>query len=563
MLSYIVSTPTIDVTLTKRNDKVTYLLVRMKYILTLAILFMYSVAYNQIVIQGQIKNYDGRSKVYYSPTVDGILAAFDNVSNEIQPNASGRFKITYENKGLSSTRIGFSGLTYSFVHDQNSKISFAIDQARINIPKNRKSEKLTGDNLRDSVKQAATISIEGDFAEINRFNNRMVRSSTVAFRVQGCYYSKLIERAKTPSEAISILDSLTQIELDQIDMLATPVRSEMNSSKATPEVKRFLETQVHSFYGTVFLTGMMLKRIGQATLLLKTPEAPDSIYSQAWEDLIESYFLNASRKITPLPASFEYNEFILSSAYTLENYNKYDFNPPVISDEELVIERLLQPQRGVLDSLHLVNEQAILAYKIHNLSRFLYTQTFYSPTLLGAVNILKEQYPDSKLIKPYAPKIDALNEYLEKSASSYDKFKIIETNYIYFNDLLEAFRGQNLLIDIWATWCAPCVDDFNYKSVLRPFIDQKSITVLYISIDKVRWKNKWKENIKFNELEGYHVLADNVLIQDMWKELGGREGLIPRYALIDKNGSIYLDNAARPSEGEKLVQQIQSMLKSR
>lgn len=534
----------------------------MKYTLTLAILFVYSVAYNQIVIQGQIKNFDGKSKVYYSPTVDGILAAFDNVSNEIQPNASGRFKITYENKGLGSTRIGFSGLTYSFVHDQDSKISFTIDQSRINIPRNRKFGKLTGDHLRDSVKQAATISIEGDFAEINRFNNQMVRSSTVAFRVEGCYYSKLIAQSKTPSQAISILDSLTQIELDQIEMLATPVRSEMNLSKTTPELKRFLQTQVHSFYGTVFFTGMMLKRRDQAALLLKTSEASDSIYNQAWEDLIESYFLNASRKITPLPASFEYNEFILSSEYTLENYKKYDFNPPVISDEELVIERLLRPQLAVLDSLNLVNEQAILAYKIHNLSRFLYTQTFYSPTLFGAVNMLKEQYPDSELIKPYAPKIDALNEYLKKSASSYDKFKIIETNFIYFSDLLETFRGQNLLIDIWATWCAPCVDDFKYKSVLRPFLDQNSITVLYISIDKVRWRNKWKENIKFNELEGYHVLADEVLIQDMWKELGGTEGLIPRYALIDKSGAIYLDNASRPSDGEKLVQQIQSLLES-
>ena len=143
------------------------------------ILLVYSAAYSQIVIQGQINNYDGKSKVYYSPTVDGILGAFDNVSNEIQPNASGRFKITYENKGLSSTRIGFYGLTYSFVHDENSKISFTIDQSQINIPRNRKSGRLKGDNLQDSVKQAATISIEGDFEKINRFNNRTVRSSTV------------------------------------------------------------------------------------------------------------------------------------------------------------------------------------------------------------------------------------------------------------------------------------------------------------------------------------------------------------------------------------------------
>src|SRR5688500_12021006 len=111
----------------------------MKHLFTVLLLLVYSAGNGQIIIQGQIINYDGKSKVFYSPTVDGILAAFDNVSNEIQPTASGRFKITYDNKGLSSTRIGFYGLTYSFVHDENSKIIFAIDQARINIPKNRKT----------------------------------------------------------------------------------------------------------------------------------------------------------------------------------------------------------------------------------------------------------------------------------------------------------------------------------------------------------------------------------------------------------------------------------------
>lgn len=66
--------------------------------------------------------------------------------------------------------------------------------------------------------------------------------------------------------------------------------------------------------------------------------------------------------------------------------------------------------------------------------------------------------------------------------------------------------------------------------------------------------------MRFNELAGYHVLADDVLIQDMWKQLGGTPGMIPRYALIHKNGSIYISNAARPMEGEKLVTQIEALL---
>ena len=532
----------------------------MKHICTLLFFCIYFVGDAQIIIHGKIKNYDGNSKVYYSPTVDGILAAFGNVSNEIQPNPNGSFTIRYENKGLGSTRLGFAGLTYSFIHDENAEISFTIDQSRIDIQKNRKPGQLKGDNLRDSIKQAATISIEGDLAEINRYNNRMVRSSTVAFRVGGCHYSKLIQQARTPAKAISILDSLTQIELDQITMLATEVKSENNNSGTmTPELKRFLEVQVHSFYGTVFLSGMMLKRLDQAYSLLENPQAGYTTYNPKWEELIERFISNASKNITPLPAANEYNEFILSSEYTLENYRKYSFEEPKTSNDELVVEQLLEPVR-MLDSLHLVDDKATLAYRVHNLSRFLYTQTFYSPVLLNAANTLMKEYPDSQLLKPYEPKINLLKTYLKNSSKHYQKAKIVKTNFLEFNDLLESFRGKNLLIDIWATWCAPCVEEFNHKGILKPFIDDGSISVLYISIDKPRWENKWKENIRFNELEGYHVLADNILIRDMWKQLGGREGLIPRYALIDKNGSIYLNNAAPPSEGERLVKQIESLL---
>jgi hypothetical protein len=253
----------------------------MKSILALALLFPCLTSYSQIVIDGQINNYDGKSKVYYSPTVDGILTAFDNVSNEVQPGANGRLRIKYDNMGLGSARMGFSGLTFSFVHDGNSKIKLTIDQARIQFPKNRKKS----DILRDSVKRAATIAIEGDFADMNRFNNRTARSSTVAFQVNGCEYSKLIRQAKTPSHAVTLLDSLIRIELNQLNLAGTTLTPETSDmKKATPELKKFMEIQIQSFYGTVFLSAMMLKRIDQAALLLKNAEASDSIYNEQWEE---------------------------------------------------------------------------------------------------------------------------------------------------------------------------------------------------------------------------------------------------------------------------------------
>lgn len=88
------------------------------------------------------------------------------------------------------------------------------------------------------------------------------------------------------------------------------------------------------------------------------------------------------------------------------------------------------------------------------------------------------------------------------------------------------------------------------------------ITVVYVSIDKLDMRRKWEEIVQFNRLEGYHILADDVLIEDMWKFLGDPQGVIPRYALIDKNGNVYLANAARPGYNERLISQIRMLLDS-
>jgi thiol-disulfide isomerase/thioredoxin len=226
----------------------------------------------------------------------------------------------------------------------------------------------------------------------------------------------------------------------------------------------------------------------------------------------------------------------------------------------LIVEKLLNPKLSELDSLSLLDSNAILAFKLQYLFRFLYTETFYSPVLLNAVNELKVQHPNSLHLAYLEPQVQKLKAYLKAASTDYDKGEIIETNYIRFADLIESFKGQNILVDLWATWCAPCIKEFNYKSRIKPYVDNGKIVILYISIDNETSKKKWKENIKFNQLEGYHALANDVFVKDMWQVLGGDQGVIPRYALIDKNGNIVLNNAARPSDGEKLTKQIESLL---
>jgi hypothetical protein len=46
----------------------------------------------------------------------------------------------------------------------------------------------------------------------------------------------------------------------------------------------------------------------------------------------------------------------------------------------------------------------------------------------------------------------------------------------------------------------------------------------------------------------------------MWEVLGGMNGVIPRYALVDKEGKIFLNETARPSQSKKLIEQINNLI---
>jgi thiol-disulfide isomerase/thioredoxin len=48
---------------------------------------------------------------------------------------------------------------------------------------------------------------------------------------------------------------------------------------------------------------------------------------------------------------------------------------------------------------------------------------------------------------------------------------------------LAAFRGTGLLVNIWATWCPPCVAEFPALAALAPKLAPAKILILPISID--------------------------------------------------------------------------------
>ena len=71
-------------------------------------------------------------------------------------------------------------------------------------------------------------------------------------------------------------------------------------------------------------------------------------------------------------------------------------------------------------------------------------------------------------------------------------------------------------------------------------------------------KEVWKATIANKGLTGEHILLSNVQYPEL-RELFDISG-IPHYATIDKKGNIVSKDAFRPSSGEYLKKELQSLL---
>lgn len=125
---------------------------------------------------------------------------------------------------------------------------------------------------------------------------------------------------------------------------------------------------------------------------------------------------------------------------------------------------------------------------------------------------------------------------------------------------LSNLRGKVVYIDVWATWCGPCVKEFPYsKKLEKKFEANDQVVFLYISVDKNQevWKKMLYDD---REFKGTHIIEVEGNGTSIWEsyQIWG----IPRYMLIDEKGVIVDANAPPPSSGE-VEKEIQKLLDKR
>lgn len=123
---------------------------------------------------------------------------------------------------------------------------------------------------------------------------------------------------------------------------------------------------------------------------------------------------------------------------------------------------------------------------------------------------------------------------------------------------LEDLRGKYVYIDVWATWCGPCIAEIPHLKRVEEKYHGKNIEFVSISVDTKKDYEKWKKFVVTKELGGIQLFADNDWNSDFVKAFGITG--IPRFILLDPKGNILSANADRPSSSS-LLTLLDSLLK--
>lgn len=158
-------------------------------------------------------------------------------------------------------------------------------------------------------------------------------------------------------------------------------------------------------------------------------------------------------------------------------------------------------------------------------------------------------------------------KYKEQVSLAYQSLKETEKNAVapdfsYPNSkgelvTLKSMRGRYVYIDLWATWCAPCIAELPDLKKVGTLFNDKKINFVSISVDKAKNKKEWLDFLKSNDLQGTQLMADHDFDSDFVKKFGVMS--IPRFILIDPEGKVIDKDAKRPSN-PALIAQLNGLL---
>jgi len=254
---------------------------------------------------------------------------------------------------------------------------------------------------------------------------------------------------------------------------------------------------------------------------------------------------------------FQYHLSVCMSALTLSNaeINRLLSKKEYISATRLTVEKLLKkaPKGVVRDVMlfdflkNIINETPDLCDSIPEI-KTVFSQDFFNKELKKVSEKNKRTEQTLKLTEAENQSKNIL--YLaDNELKKLSDIKLL-------NYLSEKYQDKILYIDVWTTWCGPCLEEFKSAPNLHNYFKNKDVVFINLCLESNI--DNWKPTIVKNNVSG-----ENYFLDDNASKLFRAENNLsgyPSYLILDKKGVIYYP-VPRPSNLESAIQKIELCLK--
>jgi peroxiredoxin len=112
---------------------------------------------------------------------------------------------------------------------------------------------------------------------------------------------------------------------------------------------------------------------------------------------------------------------------------------------------------------------------------------------------------------------------------------------------LANLRGRVLVVNFWATWCAPCVEEMPDLQVIRREFSAKGVEMIGIGIDSPSEIRAFRKRLDIE----YPLLVAGIDGTELAREFGNTAGALPFTVVLDRGGAIRYSKLGR-IRGEEL-----------
>jgi thiol-disulfide isomerase/thioredoxin len=99
---------------------------------------------------------------------------------------------------------------------------------------------------------------------------------------------------------------------------------------------------------------------------------------------------------------------------------------------------------------------------------------------------------------------------------------------------LEQWRGRVLVVNFWATWCAPCREEIPGFVRLQKRYGDRGLTFLGIAIDQPDKVAEFSREFGIN----YPLLIGDLETMELLRDAGNKAGVLPYTLVIDREGKL-------------------------